>query len=249
MKTRQPQPSDSPFLSANRRSLASFVSLLCLLLCSVACGENEEEEAVSDAEYFGLVQGRCLGFRGGPSDLQEVTVGVEGAHEIRGLDTLELRYRINGVARRIEYLHAADGELRVVRREDLGSLSTDVELEPPYLLSRRPLHTSLDGPLQTDSIAHSVDGTTSPMEWSVSVSIDARESSNVPGHEEAIPTYRHYADVLVTDGEDSYMLNDVFSMAPEIGFTMLSLHGDEFPEARLVKVWDSEEGCIQIPRD
>lgn len=223
-----------------------------MLLGAASCGggdngeDNGEEQVVSDAEYFGLVEGRCLGLRGGPGGLHEITIGVEASHMIGDLDVLEVRYRVNGMVRRAEYVHVSDGELLVVRREDPGSGLPDSEYDPPYVLSRRPLHPTLDGPMHTETTARPVDGVSESNDWEISVTVDAAVMEDVPGFEEQVPTYRHFVDLASSDGDE---WTDSFSMAPEVGFVSLDLHGGELSDAHLVAVWETEDHCTHFPDD
>jgi hypothetical protein len=213
---------------------------------ALACGPPEQPEEQTDRAYFAIEPGTCFGLRGGQGDLTEVIVEVEREQVIDGHDTVSVHYRLNGIRRRTEYLKFEDGEVRVVRRETPGDSAGDVEFDPPYLLTRRPLRQTTTGPHRSQSTARSIHDETET-EWGVAVTVHAPETlEEVPGHDGPVEVFTHFV-VHEPDGITPY--SDTFALSEGLGFTRVMLDGEDFPDTHLVAIWQADGPCSTIPTD
>ncbi len=237
-----------------RKLPALFLSSMLASMGLFACGEDvetedengekETEHDMTDEEYFGLIPGKCYGYLGHGG--VEVIVEITDGHILDGVDLLGIFYTVNEMAHRDEYVHVNDdGELVVGRRQDYSTGGHAV-FDPAYLISRRPLEQTLDGPHRTTTMAENLGLHAEDSEWEVSVTIETRRPHDVPAFDEPVEAFPHLVRHSPQDEGDERV--DNFSMAAGVGFVSLDLAG--LPEVELVSTWTAgDEGCGSIPTD
>lgn len=223
------------------------LAVLALAASLAACGpgggnggkDGGTDGGTPDDAYFGLTVGTCYRLVGGPSNAEQMTIGVETRNKALGYEASEIMYRLGGLLRRTDWVTFKNGQVLIHRREDRGTPTVSVEFDPPIVFLERPERDTGTSPIVTDTTATDVN-TSATSSWHVEVALTPVEATTVPQQTapyQAFPVFDTYSHPSV--GPDQ---QDRLWVVPDKGIVRADLDGTSWPDMKLDAVWQMKQG-------